>query len=48
MPGEQSLTTALRELLASRRTAALGTVDAAGAACVSLVPFAIDTASASP
>jgi putative heme iron utilization protein len=44
---EHSLTTALRELLASRRTAALGTVDAAGAAFVSLVPFAIDPASAS-
>jgi putative heme iron utilization protein len=44
---EHSLTPALRALLASRRTAALGTVDASGAAFVSLVPFAIDPASAS-
>ena len=42
-----SLTQALRALLVSRRTAALGTVNAAGAAFVSLVPFAIDPASAS-
>ena len=47
MSREHSLTRALRDLLAVRRTAALGTVDAAGVAFVSLVPFAIDTASAS-
>ncbi len=44
---EHPLTAALCALLASRRTAALGTVDASGAAFVSLVPFAIDAASAS-
>lgn len=44
---EHSLTRALRALLARRRTAALGTVDASGAAFVSLVPFAVDTALAS-
>jgi putative heme iron utilization protein len=44
---QNSLTRALRDLLAVRRTAALGTVDAAGAAFVSMVPFAIETASAS-
>jgi putative heme iron utilization protein len=37
----------LRTLLSRRRTAALGTVNAAGEAFVSLVPFAVDTASAS-
>ena len=47
MSREHSLTHALRTLLASRRTAALGTVDASGAAFVSMVPFAIDPASAS-
>lgn len=47
MTSEHSLTRALRDLLARRRTAALGTVDAAGAPFVSLVPFAIDPASAS-
>lgn len=47
MSREHSLNRALRDLLARRRTAALGTVDAAGAAFVSLVPFAIDPASAS-
>ena len=47
MSREHSLTPALRALLASRRTAALGTVDASGAAFVSLVPFAIDPGSAS-
>ncbi len=47
MSREHNLTHALRALLASRRTAALGTVDASGNAFVSLVPFAIDTASAS-
>lgn len=41
-----SLTQSLRTLLASRRTAALGTVDALGAAFVSMVPFAIDPGSA--
>jgi putative heme iron utilization protein len=44
---EHSLTPSLCALLARRRTAALGTVDAAGAAFVSMVPFAIDPASAS-
>jgi putative heme iron utilization protein len=44
---EQSLTGALCALLASRRTAALGTLDASGAAFVSMVPFATDAASAS-
>ena len=47
MNREHPLTAALCALLASRRTAALGTVDASGAAFVSLVPFAIDAASAS-
>ncbi len=47
MNREHSLTQALRALLARRRTAALGTVDASGAAFVSMVPFAIDPASAS-
>lgn len=40
--GEHSLTRALRELLLSRRTAALGTRDADGEVFVSMVPFAID------
>lgn len=43
MAGEHSLTRALRDLLASRRTAALGTLDEHGAAFVSMVPFAVDT-----
>lgn len=43
--GEHSLTRALRELLHSRRTAALGTLDEHGGVFVSMVPFAIDTAS---
>lgn len=47
MSREHNLTHALRALLARRRTAALGTVDASGAAFVSMVPFAIDPASAS-
>ena len=47
MAPEHSLTRALRDLLARRRTAALGTVDAAGAPFVSLVPFAIDPTSSS-
>lgn len=47
MTSEHSLAHALRALLACRRTAALGTVDASGAAFVSMVPFAIDPASAS-
>ena len=42
--GEHSLTRALRELLGRRRTAALGTLDPAGAPFVSLVPFAVDAA----
>lgn len=41
--GEHSLTRALRELLLARRTAALGTLDAAGDVFVSMVPFAIDS-----
>jgi len=44
---EHSLTGALHTLLSSRRTAALGTLDASGAAFVSMVPFATDPASAS-
>lgn len=40
--GEHSLTGALRALLSSRRTAALGTRDASGEVFVSMVPFAID------
>ena len=47
MSREHNLTHALRALLKSRRTAALGTVDASGAAFVSMVPFAVDPASAS-
>jgi putative heme iron utilization protein len=47
LASKHSLTLALRDLLARRRTAALSTVDAAGAPFVSLVPFAIDLASAS-
>lgn len=39
---EHSLTRALRELLAQRRSAALGTLDENGAAFVSMVPFAVD------
>jgi hypothetical protein len=41
--GEHSLTGALRALLQSRRTAALGSLDASGEVFVSMVPFAIDT-----
>jgi len=44
---EHNLTRSLRDLLARRRTAALGTVDPTGGPFVSLVPFAIDPASAS-
>ena len=40
--GEHSLTVALRALLQSRRTGALGTRDASGEVFVSMVPFAID------
>lgn len=40
-PHEPRLTHALRELLWSRRTAALATRDEAGAPAVSLVPFAV-------
>ena len=43
--GEHSLTTALRALLWSRRTAALGTRDERGDPFVSMVPYAIDSAS---
>ncbi len=42
MATEHSLTRALRELLASQRTAALGTLDDDGAVFVSMVPFAVD------
>ncbi|MGS5086443.1 HugZ family pyridoxamine 5'-phosphate oxidase [Hydrogenophaga sp. A37] len=41
--GEHSLTASLRALLQSRRTAALGSLDASGDVFVSMVPFAIDT-----
>lgn len=47
MSSEHRLNQALHALLARRRTAALGTVDASGAAFVSMVPFAADPASAS-
>ena len=40
--GEHSLTRALRELLLTRRTAALGTRNTEGEVFVSMVPFAID------
>lgn len=40
---EHSLTKALRALVASRRTAALGTLDEDGLPFVSMVPYAIDT-----
>ncbi|MDP2262823.1 MAG: pyridoxamine 5'-phosphate oxidase family protein [Hydrogenophaga sp.] len=41
MPPEHGLSRALRELLHSQRTAALGTLDADGAPFVSMVPFAL-------
>jgi heme iron utilization protein len=41
--GEHSLTRALRDLLLSRRTASLGTLDEHGSVFVSMVPFAIDS-----
>lgn len=41
MVHEPRLNTALRELLASQRVAALGTLDDNGAAFVSMVPFAV-------
>jgi hypothetical protein len=41
MSHEPRLTTALRALLSSQRTAALGTLDAQGLPFVSMVPFAI-------
>ena len=44
MASEHSLTRALRDLIQSQRTAALGTLDAKGEAFVSRVPFAIDSA----
>ncbi|MFP5323479.1 MAG: pyridoxamine 5'-phosphate oxidase family protein [Gammaproteobacteria bacterium] len=40
--GEHSLTRALRQLVVSRRTAALGTVSDEGHTFVSMVPYAID------
>ncbi|MEX1168124.1 MAG: pyridoxamine 5'-phosphate oxidase family protein [Hydrogenophaga sp.] len=45
MASEHSLTSALRQLIRSHRTASLGTLDADGEAFVSRVPFAIDGAS---
>lgn len=42
MAREHSLTTALRDLLNTQRTAALGTLDEQGTPFVSMVPFAID------
>jgi len=47
MASEHSLTRALRELFASQRTAALGTLNADGEAVVSRVPFAIEAETAS-
>lgn len=47
MASEHSLTRALRELIRSQRTAALGTLDAEGEVFVSRVPFAIDSANGS-
>ena len=47
MAHEPRLTTALRELLAVQRVAALGTLDASGRPFVSMVPFAVDPTSAS-
>lgn len=41
MPPEHGLSRALRELLLSQRTAALGTLDTSGAPFVSMVPFAL-------
>ena len=47
MASEHSLTRALRALVHSQRTAALGTLDAEGEVFVSRVPFAIDAANGS-
>jgi putative heme iron utilization protein len=47
MPHESRLTTALRELLAVQRVAALGTLGDDGAPFVSMVPFAVDAADGS-
>lgn len=47
MASEHSLTRALRALIHTQRTAALGTLDAEGEVFVSRVPFAIEAASAS-
>lgn len=46
MTHEPRLTVALRTLLATHRIAALGTLDANGLPFVSMVPFAVDPASA--
>jgi putative heme iron utilization protein len=46
MTHEPRLTLALRSLLNTQRVAALGTLDEAGQAFVSMVPFAIDASSA--
>ena len=45
MTHEPRLTIALRSLLNTQRVAALGTLDDAGQAFVSMVPFAIDGSS---
>lgn len=47
MSHEPRLTTALRALLAARRIAALGTLDAQGLPFVSMVPFAVEPLSGS-
>ena len=47
MASEHSLTRALRDLIQSQRTAALGTLDVEGEAFVSRVPFAVDSAKGS-
>ena len=46
MPHEPRLNQALRELLLGVRVAALGTLDREGLPAVSMVPFAVDAASA--
>lgn len=46
MASEHGLTRALRDLLHTQRTAALGTLDALGEVFVSRVPFAIDAGQA--
>ncbi len=46
-PNTQRLTQALRTLLQTQRVAALGTINADGTPLVSMVPFAVESASAS-